>query len=304
MENGGLGNTITGSIGDACPPEDRCFRDIASFHKNNYAICSFLKKSRGRYKYRKKLNKSYNLIKPAILLKQQSSHRHSSPIRPTTVSPSPPLSTPAHECRESKQIIFKRALIWNEWSVLTLLIFTIIQIIPSTFFFTASKFHKNPAKWAPTEMLCSAAGTTTLDRERCSTRVGETTQSVCSKGSNSEHNTPATHLDLKWQIRKLSTYQCKPRLQMTQKGKSNTNNNKNHPIANPQTERTDNNSCPVCKPQFSRKDATMRHHSTHLQLSVPALLLQTKHESYARNYVPCFITIYYYYFFFNITDFI
>jgi hypothetical protein len=41
----------------------------------------------------------------------------------------------------------------------------------------------------------------------------------------------------------------------------------------------------VCKPQFPRKDATMRHHSTHLQLSVPALLLQTKHESYARNYV-------------------
>jgi hypothetical protein len=60
----------------------------------------------------------------------------------------------------------------------------------------------------------------------------------------------------------------------------------------------------VCKPQFSRKDATMRHHSTHLQLSVPALLLQTKHESYARNYVPCFITIYYFFFFFNITDFI
>jgi hypothetical protein len=142
MENGGLGNTITGSIGDACPPEDRCFRDIASFHKNNYAICSFLKKSRGRYKYRKKLNKSYNLIKPAISLKQQSSH--SSPIRPTTVSPSPPLSTPAHECRESKQIIFKRALIWNEWSVLTLLIFTIIQIIPSTFFLQLPNFTKIP----------------------------------------------------------------------------------------------------------------------------------------------------------------
>ena len=62
MENGGLGNTIIGSIGDACLSEDCCFRDIASFHKNNYAICLFLKKSRGKYKYRKKLNKLHNLF--------------------------------------------------------------------------------------------------------------------------------------------------------------------------------------------------------------------------------------------------
>ena len=49
MENGGLGSTIIGSIGDACLSADCCFRDIASFHKNNYAICLFSKKSRGRF---------------------------------------------------------------------------------------------------------------------------------------------------------------------------------------------------------------------------------------------------------------
>jgi hypothetical protein len=46
-----------------------------------------------------------------------------------------------------------------------LLIFTIIKTILSTFFFTVSKFYKNLVKWALTEMLCSVAGTTTLDRE-------------------------------------------------------------------------------------------------------------------------------------------
>jgi len=30
---------------------------------------------------------------------------------------------------------------------------------------TVSKFYKNFVKWALTEMLCSIAGTTTLDRE-------------------------------------------------------------------------------------------------------------------------------------------
>jgi hypothetical protein len=40
-----------------------------------------------------------------------------------------------------------------------------IKTILSTFFFTVSKFYKNLVKWALTEMLCSVAGTTTLDRE-------------------------------------------------------------------------------------------------------------------------------------------
>jgi hypothetical protein len=45
-----------------------------------------------------------------------------------------------------------------------LLIFTIIKTILSTFC-TVSKFYKNLVKWALTEMECSVAGTTTLDRE-------------------------------------------------------------------------------------------------------------------------------------------
>jgi hypothetical protein len=32
-------------------------------------------------------------------------------------------------------------------------------------FLTVSKFYKNLVKWALTEMECSVAGTTTLDRE-------------------------------------------------------------------------------------------------------------------------------------------
>jgi predicted enzyme related to lactoylglutathione lyase len=36
-------------------------------------------------------------------------------------------------------------------------------------FFTVSKFYKNLVKWTLTEMECSVAGTTTLDRE-CSDR--------------------------------------------------------------------------------------------------------------------------------------
>jgi hypothetical protein len=57
---------------------------------------------------------------------------------------------------------------WFEMSDLfsSLLIFTIIKTILSTFyFFTVSKFTKNLVKWALTEMKCSVAGTTTLDRE-------------------------------------------------------------------------------------------------------------------------------------------
>jgi hypothetical protein len=49
----------------------------------------------------------------------------------------------------------------------SLLIFTIIKTILSTFFFTVSKFYKNLVKWALTEILCSVAGTTTVDRECC-----------------------------------------------------------------------------------------------------------------------------------------
>ena len=58
---------------------------------------------------------------------------------------------------------------WFEMSDLfsSLLIFTIIKTILSTFFFTVSKFYKNIVKWALTEMLCSVAGTTTVDRECC-----------------------------------------------------------------------------------------------------------------------------------------
>jgi hypothetical protein len=47
----------------------------------------------------------------------------------------------------------------------SLLIFTIIKTILSKIFFTVSKFYKNLVKCALTEMLCSVAGTTTLDRE-------------------------------------------------------------------------------------------------------------------------------------------
>ena len=47
----------------------------------------------------------------------------------------------------------------------SLLIFTIIKTILSTFFFTVSNFYKNLEKWALTEIESSVAGTTTLDRE-------------------------------------------------------------------------------------------------------------------------------------------
>jgi rubredoxin len=43
--------------------------------------------------------------------------------------------------------------------------------------------------------------------------------------------------------------------------------------------------CPVCKLQFSRKDVMMRHYFTHFQLSILALFLQIKYESYVRDYV-------------------
>jgi hypothetical protein len=46
----------------------------------------------------------------------------------------------------------------------SLLIFTIFKTILSTFFYS-SKFYKNMVKGALTEMECSVAGTTTLDRE-------------------------------------------------------------------------------------------------------------------------------------------
>ena len=46
----------------------------------------------------------------------------------------------------------------------SLLIFTIIKTILSTFFLTVSQFYKNLVKWVLTEMECSVAGTTTLDR--------------------------------------------------------------------------------------------------------------------------------------------
>jgi hypothetical protein len=49
----------------------------------------------------------------------------------------------------------------------SLLIFTIIKTILSTFFFTVSNFYKNLVKWALTEIESSVAGTTTLDREWC-----------------------------------------------------------------------------------------------------------------------------------------
>ena len=47
----------------------------------------------------------------------------------------------------------------------SLLIFTIIKTILSTFFLTVSKFYRNLVKWALTEMECSVVETTTLDRE-------------------------------------------------------------------------------------------------------------------------------------------
>ena len=47
----------------------------------------------------------------------------------------------------------------------SLLIFTIIKTILSTFVFTVSNFYKNLVKWELTEIESSVAGTTTLDRE-------------------------------------------------------------------------------------------------------------------------------------------
>jgi hypothetical protein len=47
----------------------------------------------------------------------------------------------------------------------SLLIFTIVKNNFKYIFFTVSKFYKNLVKWALTEMLCSVAGTTTLDKE-------------------------------------------------------------------------------------------------------------------------------------------
>jgi hypothetical protein len=47
----------------------------------------------------------------------------------------------------------------------SLLIFTIIKTILSTFFVTVSNFYKNLVKWALTEIKSSVAGTTTLDSE-------------------------------------------------------------------------------------------------------------------------------------------
>jgi hypothetical protein len=48
----------------------------------------------------------------------------------------------------------------------SLLIFTIIKTILSTFFFTVSNLnYKNLVKWALIEIESSVAGTTTLDRE-------------------------------------------------------------------------------------------------------------------------------------------
>ena len=47
----------------------------------------------------------------------------------------------------------------------SLLIFTIIKTILSTFFVIVSNFYKNLVKWALTEIKSSVAGTTTLDSE-------------------------------------------------------------------------------------------------------------------------------------------
>jgi hypothetical protein len=59
----------------------------------------------------------------------------------------------------------------------SLLIFTIIKTILSTFF-NVSKFYKNFVKWALTEMECSVAVTTTLDREWCYTCICSTFNSM------------------------------------------------------------------------------------------------------------------------------
>ena len=56
-------------------------------------------------------------------------------------------------------------MIWNDDLFSSLLIFTIIETILSTFFFTVSKFYKNLVKSALTEIESNVAGTTTLDRE-------------------------------------------------------------------------------------------------------------------------------------------
>ena len=47
----------------------------------------------------------------------------------------------------------------------SLLIFTVIETILSTFFFTVSNFYKNLVKWALIEIQSSVAGMTTLGKE-------------------------------------------------------------------------------------------------------------------------------------------
>ena len=47
----------------------------------------------------------------------------------------------------------------------SVMIFTIIKTILSTFFFTIFNFYKNLVKWVLTEIESSVAGTTTLERE-------------------------------------------------------------------------------------------------------------------------------------------
>ena len=47
MENGGLGDTIIGRIGDACLSADCCFSDIASFLKKKlYNLFIFKERQR------------------------------------------------------------------------------------------------------------------------------------------------------------------------------------------------------------------------------------------------------------------
>jgi cation transport ATPase len=62
----------------------------------------------------------------------------------------------------------------------SLLIFTIIKTILSTFFFTVSNFHKNLVKWALTEIESSVAGTTTIKNEIYGAQKKQETQ-MCQK---------------------------------------------------------------------------------------------------------------------------
>jgi hypothetical protein len=85
----------------------------------------------------------------------------------------------------------------------SLLIFTLFKTILNTFIFTVSKFYKNLVKWALTEMLCSVAGTTTLDRE-CKYRSWKKKMAYKIQFQKVDHNIHVGHT-IKFHMCKVQT---------------------------------------------------------------------------------------------------